>query len=381
MKSNVEKSQQSLEIETALREDAELVNEHMYSNVPEANTESEQNTDVIKPKIKRQTKKSKEEPFNPEKSKTSLRIIIKWLGIIVILVAVGVTGIWVYANKLVLFPSESIRSNVDLITSIDESRSQPLNVNSNTYITQRDLREFSSGIRRDFKEAMHEYSRGLDKIDNIESQMSSLRGKFNELQTIVMQQGGNVTSGVNDERYIELLDKLSEVDASLKNASINSAQIAALVNINKERKTLENQLKNNDWDLRKRMEKVESTTGINPRSESKVNSVKQTRRKSPNKYRAPMISAPVITAPIIQKQIQYETVKIPSSKAVQWKNQHRWKIRMISTALTQIQNVDTGDKIQISEGVHVDGCGIVLAIDVSDRNITTQHCIISTKGK
>ncbi|MFT6910305.1 MAG: flagellar biosynthesis chaperone FliJ [Oleiphilaceae bacterium] len=381
MKSHVEKSQQSLEIDTALREDAELVNEHMYPNAPEGNVESEQNTDVIKPKEKRQAKKSREEPFNPSKSKFSLKKIIKWLAILSLVLSVGVAGIWVYANKLVLFPSDTNPSNADLIASIDESSDQPINRVSNPYITQRDLRELSSGIRRDFKEAMQEYGQGLDKIDNIERQMSSLRGKFNELQTTVMQQGSNVTTGVNDERYNELIDKLSEVDTSLKNASMNSAQIEALLKINKDRNTLENQFKNNDWNLRKRMEKVESKTGINPNGASKAKPVAQADKKNSSMYRASITSASVKAVPNIQKKIQYETVKIPSSKAVKWKNQHRWKIRMISTALTQIQNIDTGDKIQISEGVEVTGCGIVLAIDVADRNITTQHCIISTKGK
>jgi hypothetical protein len=376
MKDKVAESQNDLDINTALDSDNEIENSHMYKNAPESNEEATDANSIVKPKKEKSKKSLKSTPLKDtslEKSKGKFKTILKWIVMIVILLSIGMASLWVYANKAVLFPSSNIATELNQITSVDEINNTT-NMNNNPYVTQQDLREFSSGIRQDFKEALREYSKGLDKIDSIEDQMAGIRSKFNELKTIVMQQSEGTSSAANDKRYEELLTKLSDVDSALNKTSVLSEQIASLQATNLARSKLEKHFKNNDWDLRKRMELVESETGLGPKIEKPIN-------PAVKKYSAAMRSKPVKPTKTFKNRIEPETVKIGSSKSVVWENKHRWKIRMISNALTLIQNIDTGNDMRISEGIEIEGCGLVLAIDVADRTVTTQHCVISTKGK
>lgn len=378
MKETVETTQETLDIKKALENDEELTNEHIYQNVPVSDKANSEN-----PNVPSNTERSDVQPVKSTQSKGRLKKLIKWFVVILFLLSLGVLGIWVYANKAVLFPSDVISNKSQRVTSVDEggyTSRRPVPA-PDPYVTKRDLREASRGIREDLKLALKEYSKGLDRIDQMQGQMSAIKGQFNELKTLVAQSDNNGTSAESDRRYDDFVSKLMAIDESLKMVTANSEKIIAFEKVNKDRKTLENQFKNNDWDLRKRMMVVEQINGIDPKNAKKsktTNSNHKTLKAS--KYSAYMTSTPTKKTPKVEKKIVYEKVKIDSSKAVVWKNKHRWKIRMISNALTQVQNIDTKRKLTISEGVEISGCGIVLDIAVSDRRVTTQHCIISVKG-
>lgn len=371
MKKSVETSQEPIDIKNALENDEELSNSHIYQNAPKVDVGKAENIES-----------SDDIPVKATESKGTLKAVFKWFGIVVIFILLGVLGLWVYTNKAILFPANTFANQTARITNVNEGNTSSNKPTPNPYVTERDLRNTSKAIRDDIKLALREFSTGLDKIDHMQRQISGIKGQVNELKTLVAQNVNNKPSEDTDGRYKNVIRKLSEIDEALKIASDNSEKLAVFEQVNKDRKTLENQFKNNDWDLRKRMMVIEEINGVDPKAEKRPK-VSQTSHKKvkANKYSAYMTSEPVKKAPKIEKKVIYEKVKIDSSKAVVWKNKHRWKIRMISNALTQVQNIDTKRKLTISEGVEVSGCGIVLDIDVSDRKVTTQHCIISIKGK
>lgn len=373
MKEDIEQSQESLNLNEALSADPELSNAHMFPNDPAENLSDEKAEQVpskektIKPDV------SKEKfSFRKFKVKIPFAKVFKWIVILSVIVFVLVSGIWVYANKAVLFPQQAEMPKRLPITSVNETPEQKLNVISNPYATQSDLREASYAIRQDFKEAMREFSRGLDKIDRIEMQMGVFRGKFNELKTYVMQQKNISNNGVDTSGYNDMLAKLTELEVALSNTASYASQIESLKKMDKERKLLEAMLKNNDWDLRKRMERVEATTGISSTTKPSAPKSNASKNRNTTPYGHPKRRTVKQASPVKQQQEK----EVGVSKAVNWKTKHRWKITMISNALTQIQNIDTGKNYRISEGIEIKGCGLVLAIDVPERTITTQHCVI-----
>jgi hypothetical protein len=377
MKKNLETSQESLSINEALENDDELTTEHIYQN-----DQASEKTDKSKSENSDKAssiEQNDDNPVNTTQSKGTLKTFFKWFGFFIILLLLGVLGLWIYANKANLFPSTTTTNQSERVIFVNEGNMPSHKPAPNLYVTERDLRDTSKAIRDDIKQALREFSRGLDKIDNIQRQMSAIKGQFNELKSLVTQNITDDSTVDEDSKYKSVVDKITEIDDSLKLVSANSEKIAVFEQINKKRNTLENQFKNNDWDLRKRMMVVEQMNGIDPKN-AKTSKTRHTKTKA-NDYSAYITSKPVKQAPKIEKNVIYEKVKIDSSKAVVWKNMHRWKIRMISNALTQVQNIDTKRKLTISEGVEVSGCGIVLDIDVTDRKVTTQHCIISIKGK
>jgi hypothetical protein len=376
MKETVENDQSSIDLKAELEADNELNNDHIYHGAP---TVSDDTKPEVEP-LSNPSKPTNKEPSNPSKWKGRFIVFVKGILLVSLLLVLGLAAIWVFANRAVLFPSADKTLSRPAIVSVDEV-SQKINVDKNPYATQQDLRNLSSGLRKDFKEALREFSRGLDKIDIMQDKISTMRSQINELKTHVLQLPNENTSASN-KNYNSIIAKMNALETTINGASLNKSQIEELQALNKKRSLLEVHLKNNDWDLRKRMERLEENAGI-----SQVKSLSKGKKNTPskkvNKFSAAMTpettqKRPTATA---KKKIKYETVKLASSKAVVWENQHRWKIRMISDALTQIQNIDTGTKIRISEGVDVRGCGLVLAIDVPERKVTTQHCIISTSGK
>ena len=370
MKENIEQSQESLKIKDALSADPELDNAHMFANSPAIQSLDEQ--DVVSAttnKVDITDVEKKKKPPSQILKKFPFAKLLKWLAIFGISSSVIITAVWIYANKSVLLSQNDIQPERPPITRVDETSGQGQSIVSNPFATQSDLREASYSIRQDFKEAMREFSRGLDKIDKIELQMGVLRSKFNELKTYVMQQKNTGNGGIEDGRYNELLTKLSELEMSLGVTASYASQIDSLKKMDKERQLLEAMLKNNDWDLRKRMERVEKTNGISTANKKAVSNSNASSKSNNNLYGASISHSPTLNKPRMQANVGH-------SKAVVWKNKHRWRITMISNALTQIQNIDTGKNYRISEGVEIKGCGIVLAIDVPDRTITTQHCVI-----
>jgi hypothetical protein len=388
MKETIDKSQESIEIANALEADDELSNEHIYSNSPQETEAIKKSSQSKTSEKKSKEVKNQEEYGDNKKNNGWIKKVVTTLLFLLILIVIGVGGVWVYGNKSVLFSISQTQETQTLISDVDEGNNHSVN-KINPYVTQRDLREFSANLRKDFKNVMQDFGKDLEKIERFQDQLTGIRGNFNELKSIVMQRNNNSSSNIGDERYDDLISKLSVIEESLNDTSLYSQEIAALKRQSDERKVLEKHLKNNDWDLRKRMESVERASGITPQNAKKktnnilTNHTTKNNKRSSNsaavKYQASMTRPEVEKTP--EKRIIYEKVKVASSKSVTWKNKHRWKISMISDALTQIQNVDSNDKKNIGEGVEVMGCGIVLDINVSARKVTTQHCVISTKGK
>lgn len=376
MKEIVEQSQQSIEIQNALEADQELTNEHIHQNTQTGKDKAEPPAELPKQGSSSESKEGTSTPkesFEPALKKLSFYSLLKFLILLVLFIGFCLLGIWLYANKAIIFKASEDTPKKILISSVDESNKQEPII-TNPYVTKQDLRVFSSGIRKDFKEALVEYSRGLDKIDAMEADMSRLRSQYNELKTLILQEGSN-SSNNSDERYNQLLSKLSMLESAIESSNFNKTSIEALQAINKDRKILEVHLKNNDWDLRKRMELVEANSGIGSKPPIPVNKPKRQRI-----YSASMAPPKINSSIETMRKIPREPIEVGTSKSVVWKNQHRWKLRMISGAVTQIQNIDTLEKMLISEGVHVTGCGLVLAIDVPERKVTSQYCTISTKG-
>jgi hypothetical protein len=341
--------------------DVDLIMANLPANIDEETLPNDSSRDIDnsetvpekdnKPKDKNTKKKTK------GGTKSSSKIPYKT--IVAIIASLGVMGL-VYKN-IHLIISETSKEGYSFPTfelSKQDKLIPPPKLIQQSFVTKSQLLSLAASLRED-SEA---YTRSLinstllplnEKLSGFSSKLEELSDKqymlYQEFSELPTETSGGILE------YKEEMDSLKR-----KSLALNS-ELKALIEETESTAKLANALKDNEWGIHKRLKKVEKLFDTGITTANKLPNTEITAKKASEKSQTKKI----------------KTKAIPSAQKVTWNNKHPWKLKLTSTHITQILNVQTNQLLRIYDGVEVRGCGLVTNINVEAREVSTQHCKIT----